>query len=519
MMHPAVEQSPSWRAQKSFRAPFGERNGAPPWGPKARWGRKAGPLYRRSAEERDPGPEAPEMPTSGCIIWDYTIPPPEAARKLEGRSKPCGVTSEEAYGELCRLVPGGVSSPFRAFHQVGGSPPVLVRAKGSRVWDLEGREYLDLVGAWGPALAGHAHPEIVAAAREAVEQGAVLGAPTAWELELARRVRRAFPSMERVRFVNSGAEAVAAALRVARAATGRPAICKFEGCYHGHVECLDSAGREAEEAGGPLALGTAPGAVADTRVAVFNDLESVERVLTDDVAAVIVEPVTGSMGVIPPAPGFLEGLRDLTRRRGALLLFDEVLTGFRVAPGGAQERYGVYPDLTCLGKALGGGFPIGAYGGRADLMDLVAPQGKVYQAGTFSGNPVSMRAGAVALEVYSRPGFHEDLERRTRRLAEGLRALGLCAPALGGMFSVGFGPRRLRDHRDAAQLDTEAFARFFWAMLEQGIYLPPSTFDAACLSAAHSDDDVERVLEAARRATEESARGPENSRLGTRIEP
>lgn len=406
--------------------------------------------------------------------------------------------SVSVFEELRQFIPGGVNSPFRAFGQVGGTPPVLARGQGSRVWDVEGREYLDLVCGWGPLLMGHAHPRIMAAVREAATDGTLFGASTTWELELARRLQEAFPSMEMVRFVNSGAEAVNAALRVARSVRRRPRIVKFEGCYHGHVECLDAAGLEAEEAGGPLALGASPGAAGETRVARYNDLASVEEQLDDEVAAIIVEPVTGSMGVIPPAPGFLEGLREICDRTGVLLIFDEVLTGFRVARGGAQERFGVRPDLTCLGKALSGGLAMGAYGGRRDLMGHVAPTGPVYQAGTYCGNPVSVRAALAAWELASEPGLYERLEALTDRLVGGLRELpGLLVQSVGSMFSVGFGPDRLVDHRDARRLDLEAFAAFFHGMLERGVYLPPSTHDAACVSAVHTEAEIDRVVAAA----------------------
>ena len=413
--------------------------------------------------------------------------------------------SASTFRTLKTLIPGGVNSPFRAFGQVGGTPPILVRGQGSRVWDLEGREYLDLVCGWGPLLMGHCHPQIMEAVREAAADGTLFGASTTWELELARRVREAFPSVEMVRFVNSGAEAVNSALRVARSALRRPRILKFEGCYHGHVECLDAAGLEADLAGGPLPLGASPGAAAETLIARFNDVDSAARLLSEhpgEVAAILVEPVTGSMGVIPPEPGFLEGLRELCDRQGVLLIFDEVLTGFRVARGGAQERYGVRADLTCLGKALSGGLPMGAYGGRADLMQQVAPVGPVYQAGTYCGNPVSVRAAVAALDLAATPGLYQGLAALSRRLGEGLSRLpGLRGQAVGSMFSIGFGPRRLVDHRDAQGLDTEAFAAFFHGMLDRGIYLPPSTFDAACLSAVHTEEEVDRVLEAAGQVT------------------
>lgn len=403
------------------------------------------------------------------------------------------------FHDLQEIIPGGVNSPFRSFKEVGGTPPVLARGRGARVWDVEGREYLDLLCAWGPLVLGHSHPAIVRAVGEALEDGTIFGAPTAWELELARLVRGCYPSMEMVRFVNSGAEAVASALRVARAATGRSRVVKFEGNYHGHVECLDAAGLEAEELGGPLALGASPALTAETLIATYNDPASLERLPLDTVAAVIVEPVTGSMGVIAPESGFLEGLRSRCDRHGCLLIFDEVLCGFRVALGGAQERYGVAPDLTCLGKALAGGLAVGAFGGSRRFMDLLAPVGTVYQAGTFCGNPLTVRAGIAALTAYSAPGFYAHLEALTDRLAA-LRELGLTYQAVGSLFSLGFGVETIRDHHDTARLDRERYARFFHAMLERRIYLPPSTGDAACVSAAHSLDDMDRVLEAAREA-------------------
>ncbi len=426
--------------------------------------------------------------------------------------------SASTFKSLQALVPGGVNSPFRAFGQVGGSPPILVRGQGSRIWDLEGREYLDLVCGWGPLLMGHCHPRIVDAVRQAAGEGTLFGASTTWELDLARQVRQAFPSIEMVRFVNSGAEAVQSTLRVARSATRRPRILKFEGCYHGHVECLDAAGLEADEAGGPLPLGASPGAAAETLVARFNDVESAARLLAahpGEVAAILVEPVTGSMGVIPPAPGFLEGLRELCDRQGVLLILDEVLTGFRVARGGAQERYGVRADLTCLGKALSGGLPMGGYGGRADLMRQVAPTGPVYQAGTYCGNPVSVRAALAALELAAAPGLYEGLEALSQRLVRGLQQVpGLLVQAVGSMFSIGFGPARLFDHRDARNLDTAAFAAFFQGMLERGIYLPPSTFDAACLSAVHTEAEVDRVVQAAREVVQAGLERTPGSRPG-----
>lgn len=410
--------------------------------------------------------------------------------------------SELLFQRLKHRIPGGVNSPFRAFDLVGGEPRVLERGRGARFWDVDGNEYLDLCGAWGPLVLGHAHPAVVAAVKAAAEDGVIFGAPNRYELELAEAVHRCLPSMESLRFVNSGAEAVMSSLRVARSVTRRTRIMKFEGCYHGHVGVLDSVGREATEQGGSLALGISPQASAETVIARFNDLESVEacfKKYPGEIACLITEPVTGSMGVIPPLPGFLEGLRELCDRHGALLIFDEVLTGFRVALGGAQGLYGVRPDLTCLGKALGGGLPVGAYGGRRELMERLSPLGPIYQAGTFCGNPVTMRAGLAALQVYSEPGFYERLDRLTERLQEGWRDFEpeLVFQRVGSMFSVGFGVERLVDHKDAHQLDTERFSKFFHGLLEQGVYLPPSTWDAAAVSAAHTEADIDEILERA----------------------
>lgn len=421
--------------------------------------------------------------------------------------------SEQIYEDLCRIIPGGVNSPFRAFHLVGGQARVLVRGKGSRVWDADGREYFDLCCGWGPLVLGHGHPAISQAIAEASADGVLFGAPTPWELELAQRLQDFLPSLEMMRFVNSGAEAVMSALRVARAVTGRAKILKFEGCYHGHVAPLDAAGEEATQAGGPLALGATPAAVADTLLATFGDLESVEKQLQahpGQVACVILEPVTGSMGVIEAPRDFLVGLQDLCARHGTLVIYDEVLTGFRVAPGGAQNRWGLRPDLTCLGKAVAGGLPIGVYGGRADLMRQVAPLGAVYQAGTFCGNPLTVRAALAALAEYAKPETYLQLESRTESLVRGLRALFPDAlfPSVGGMFGVAFGVRQLRHHHDARAIDSQRFARFFHLALEEGVYFPPSTWDSSALSTAHSPADLEAILEkmarvAHRLATEE----------------
>lgn len=408
-------------------------------------------------------------------------------------------SSDQLYKSLCDIIPGGVNSPFRAFHLVGGTAKVLTKGRGSRVWDADGREYIDFCCGWGPLVLGHSHPAITEAVREALEDGALFGAPTPWELELARALQRFLPSLEMMRFVNSGAEAVMSALRVARAATGRAKIIKFEGCYHGHVAPLDSAGLEADAAGGPMALGTTPAAVADTLLARFGDLASVERLFADhpeQIACVILEPVTGSMGVIPAEPAFLHDLQALCHQHGALVIFDEVLTGFRVAAGGAQTGLGITPDLSCLGKAVAGGLAIGVYGGRAELMQRVAPLGPVYQAGTFCGNPLTVRAALAAMREYAKPECFAELTAKTERFCQGLRRLFPEAhiPSIGGMFGFGFGVSRLRDHEDAARLDVAKFARFFHAALAEGIYFPPSTYDAANLSTAHTEEDIEEAL-------------------------
>ena len=407
--------------------------------------------------------------------------------------------SDQIFDELCQHIPGGVNSPFRAFHLVGGKARVIAKGAGSRIWDVEGREYLDLCCAWGPLTLGHAHPAVVQAACEAIQNGAIFGAPTRWELDLAKLVTQLIPSMEMVRFVNSGAEAVMSSLRVARSVTGRPKILKFEGCYHGHVAALDAVGKEADEAGGPVALGTTPRVVEDTIIAEFNNLESVAQLFrshSQEIAAVILEPVTGSMGVIEAEHEFLLGIQKLCRDEGTLLIFDEVLTGFRVDTT-AQEKLGIQPDLTCLGKALAGGLPVGAYGGRRELMERLSPLGPIYQAGTFCGNPVTMRAGIAALNEYQKPGFFQKLSEKTAYLCSSLQEIlpDSLVPHSGGMFSIGFGVPKLRSHRQAFQFCSDTFSKFFHAALEQGVYLPPSTWDAASISAAHSSDDLELCLQ------------------------
>lgn len=415
-------------------------------------------------------------------------------------------TSDSLFQELTRYIPGGVNSPFRAFQLVGGRPRVIKRGSGCRIWDVEDREYIDLCCAWGPLTLGHAHPAIVEAVTQAVAEGAIFGAPTPWELEMAKAVCRLIPSMQMVRFVNSGAEAVMSSLRVARSITGRPKIVKFEGCYHGHVPPLDAVGLEADELGGPQALGTTRGATQDTLLARFNDVESVKelfRLHPQQIACVILEPVTGSMGVIPARLEFLSELQTLCRNEGALLIFDEVLTGFRVHFS-SQQLLGIEPDLTCLGKALAGGLPVGAHGGKKEYMERLSPLGPIYQAGTFCGNPITMRAGLAALKQYEEPGFWESLEERTAYFCGALAKMlpGSLVPHVGGMFSLGFGVSELHDHTDAHRFCSRTFAKFFHAALEEGVYFPPSTWDAAALSVAHSAADLDLCLEKLSRAAE-----------------
>ncbi|MBD2453833.1 glutamate-1-semialdehyde 2,1-aminomutase [Nostoc sp. FACHB-87] len=416
--------------------------------------------------------------------------------------------SQEIFAAAQNLMPGGVSSPVRAFKSVGGQPIVFDHVKGAYIWDVDGNQYIDYVGTWGPAICGHTHPEVIAALHEALEKGTSFGAPSVLENVLAEMVIDAVPSIEMVRFVNSGTEACMAVLRLMRAFTNREKIIKFEGCYHGHADMfLVKAGSGVATLGLPDSPGVPKSATSSTLTAPFNDLEAVKALFEenrDQIAGVILEPVVGNAGFIPPDAGFLEGLRELTHEHGALLVFDEVMTGFRIAYGGAQEKFGITPDLTTLGKVIGGGLPVGAYGGRRDIMSMIAPAGPVYQAGTLSGNPLAMTAGIKTLELLQKPGTYEYLDQITQKLAAGLLQIAqetghaACGGQISAMFGLFFTSGPVHNYEDAKKSDTAKFGRFHRGMLERGVYLAPSQFEAGFTSLAHTEEDIEQTLAVAR---------------------
>ncbi len=423
--------------------------------------------------------------------------------------------SAALFERACGLMVGGVNSPVRAFRAVGGDPVFVERAEGAYIHDVDGRRYVDLVGTWGPAIVGHAHPEVVRAVQNAATRGLSFGACCAAEADLAELIVTALPSVERVRFVNSGTEATMSAIRLARGATGRTKLVKFLGCYHGHVDALlVAAGSGAATFGSPDSAGV-PASVAETTLlAPYNDLAAVEHILAEhgaEVAAVLVEPVAGNMGYIEPVSGFLEGLRAACDRHGCLLILDEVMTGFRVAWGGYQNICRVRPDLTCLGKVIGGGMPVAAYAGPQALMEQLSPLGPVYQAGTLSGNPIGMAAGIATLKICQRDGFYEELSAKSKRLADGLRAAAAAAGvtvqtgATGGMFGLAMLDRPVRNFADAQAADHELFARFFRAMLDRGVWLPPSGYEAMFVSDAHDEAALEQVIDAARESFRSAA--------------
>jgi glutamate-1-semialdehyde 2,1-aminomutase len=419
-------------------------------------------------------------------------------------------TNHDLFQRALSLMPGGVNSPVRAFKSVGGEPFFTERADGAYLWDVEGKRYIDYVGSWGPMIAGHNHPKVREAVTSAARAGLSFGTPCPAEVRMAEEITRLVPSMEMLRMVNSGTEATMAAIRVARGVTGRDKIVKFEGCYHGHGDAfLVKAGSGALTFGVPTSPGV-PKELADLTLTLpYNDLDAATELFArsgEQIAAVIIEPVAGNMNCIPPRAGYLQGLRELCTRFGALLIFDEVMTGFRVALGGAQQLYAIQPDLSTFGKVIGGGMPVGAYGGRREIMEQVAPSGPIYQAGTLSGNPIAMAAGLAMFEVIQQPGFYADLERKTQLLADGLLAVAREAGVpfsvnrVCGMFGLFFTAEKVETYTQATHCDVTAFNRFFHAMLERGVYLAPSAFEAGFMSTAHNENDIAATLDAAREA-------------------
>ncbi len=415
--------------------------------------------------------------------------------------------SGKLYKKALTLMPGGVNSPVRAFRAVGGNPLFIAKAKGSKIYDVDGNEYIDYVLSWGPLILGHAYPAVVKALKKATEKGTSYGAPTSLEIELASLIKKAFPSIEKIRMVNSGTEATMSAIRVARGFTKRNKVVKFEGCYHGHVDgLLVSAGSGGATFGIPDSLGVPQSYISETIVLPFNDTEAFKNALKEhwkDIACVIVEPVVGNMGCILPKEEFLKALREETEKYGIVLIFDEVMTGFRVSFGGAQQYYGIKPDLTCLGKVIGGGLPVGAYGGKKEIMSLVAPEGGVYQAGTLSGNPLAVTAGIETVKILSKHSTYKKLEKTMKHLQEGLKDAAQRAGVkvkfyrAGTMFCTYFTETEVEDAYTAKTSDIEKFKKFFWSMLEQGVYIAPSQFEAGFISLAHTEKDIEKTVKAA----------------------
>jgi glutamate-1-semialdehyde 2,1-aminomutase len=424
-------------------------------------------------------------------------------------------TSQQLFERAQHIIPGGVNSPVRAWRSVGGQPLFIARGAGARIWDADGNEFLDYVSSWGPLILGHAHPRVVRAIQEAAVRGTSYGAPTALEIELAQRVTRAVPSVEMVRFVNSGTEATMSAIRLARAFTQRELILKFDGGYHGHADfLLAKAGSGLATLSLPDSAGVPSGVAGTTLIAPYNNLDAVREIFKvhgNNLAAIIVEPVAGNMGVVPPHSAFLQGLRDLTRAHNALLIFDEVITGFRVAYGGAQSLYDVQADLTCFGKIIGGGLPVGAYGGRRDIMQMVAPLGPMYQAGTLSGNPLAMAAGIATLDALAESDAYAQLETRAAQLERGLNdaaaraEIPVTVNRVGSMLTAFFTAQRVTDYASAKTADTKRYAQYFHAMLARGIYLAPSQFEAAFVSLAHTEQDIAFTIECAAQALAESS--------------
>jgi glutamate-1-semialdehyde 2,1-aminomutase len=423
--------------------------------------------------------------------------------------------SERLFQDAQHYIPGGVNSPVRAFQAVGGSPLFIQRAKGSRIWDVDGNEYIDYVASWGPMIVGHAHPRVIKALQRAAEHGTSYGAPTALEVELAALIVEALPSIELVRMVNSGTEAVMSAIRLARGYTKRDKVIKFAGCYHGHSDgLLVKAGSGATTFGQPDSAGVPADYARHTLVALFNDLDAVKGLVKENagqIACVILEPIAGNMGVIPPKEGFLEGVREVCDQEGICLIFDEVITGFRVGWSGAQGIFGVMPDLTCLGKIIGGGLPVGAFGGKREIMEQLAPTGGVYQAGTLSGNPLAMTAGIETLKLLKKEGAYDLLEEKAAYLCTEAEKIARSSKTptylsrVGSMFCIFFTPGPVSDYASAKESDTEAFRRYFWALLEQGIYVAPSQFEAGFVSLAHTDEDIETTLAALHAAFQAAA--------------